>query len=84
MMETTEIENDIEAYAPFRYIITMINFRCWIIRCLISALMESWGIQKIPQLAVHDYYYEDEGVHGYAERVVPPLFDLSPFFSELN
>jgi hypothetical protein len=83
-METTEIENSIEAYAPFRYIITMINFRCWIIRCLISALLEAWGIQKSPQLAVHDYYYEDEGVHGYAERVVPPLFDLSPFFSELN
>ena len=80
-METTEIENDIEAYAPFRYIITMINFRCWILRCLISALMESWGIRNTPQIAVHDNYSDAKGVHGFAELVIPPLFYLSPFFS---
>jgi hypothetical protein len=83
-MKNNENETSIEAYDSFRYNIAMINFRCRIFECLISTLLEGWGIQKMPQPARHDYYYENEGVHGYAERVVPPLFELSPFFSELN
>ncbi|MFZ2073172.1 hypothetical protein [Methanoregula sp.] len=81
-MENSEIENDIEAYAPFRYTISMINVRYWTVRCLISALMEAWGIQKMPQPAVHDHYPDGKGVHGFAELVIPPLFYLSPFFSD--
>jgi hypothetical protein len=51
---------------------------------LFSAFMASWGIQNEPQPAEHHYYYEIEGVHGYAKRVVPPLFELSPFFSDAS
>jgi hypothetical protein len=51
---------------------------------LFSALMASWSIQRYPQPAEHDYYYETEGVLGYAGRVVPPLFELSPFFSDVS
>ncbi len=83
-MEQAEIEAAIEAFAPFRHTIAMINFRCRIFADLISALMASWGIQRDPQPAAPDYYYENEGVHGYAERVVPPLFELSPFFSDVS
>ena len=83
-METTEIENDIEAYAPFRYTIAMINFRCQVFVVRITALMAEWANKNDPQPAEHHYYYEMKGVHGYAERVVPPLFELSPFFSDAN
>jgi hypothetical protein len=83
-MEQAEIEASIEAYAPFRPLIAMINFRCRILADTIFALMASWSIQRDPQPAVRNYYFETEGVHGYAERVVPPLFELSPFFSEIR
>jgi len=83
-MEQAEIEASIEAYSPFRHTIAMINFRCRVFAYLISALMASWCIQKDPQPAVHDGYYENEGVHGHAERVLPPLFEHSPFFSEVR
>ena len=54
----------------------------WTVQCLISALMEAWGIQKMPQPAVHDHYPDSKGVHGFADQVIPPRFYLSPFFSE--
>jgi hypothetical protein len=81
-METTETENDIEAYAPFRYTIAMITFRCQVFVVQIAALMAEWTNKNDPQPAEHHYYYENEGGHGYSERVVPPLFKLSPFFSD--
>jgi hypothetical protein len=81
-MEQAEIAASLEAYAPFRHTIAMINFRCMVFENLLSALMASWCIKNDPQPTEHHYYYENEGVHGYAERVVPPLFELSPFFSD--
>jgi hypothetical protein len=47
----------------------------------ISALLAAWCIQNEPQSAEHNYYPENEGEFGYSERVIPPLFALSPFFS---
>jgi hypothetical protein len=83
-MEQAEIEAALEAFAPFRHIIAMIRFQCRVFEYLISALMANWSIQKEPQPAVHNYYYENEGVLGYAGRVIPPRFELSPFFSEVS
>jgi len=83
-MEQEEIEASIRAYEPFRHIIAMIRLRNQILEYLISALMASWWIQNEPQPAVHDYYYDNEGVLGFAGRVIPPRFELSPFFSEVN
>jgi len=83
-MEQAEIEAALEAFAPFRGIIAMIRFRYMVLEYLISTLMASWCIQKEPQPAEHDYYYENEGGHGYAQQVIPPRFELSPFFSEVS
>jgi hypothetical protein len=83
-MEQAEIEASIEAYAPFRHTIAMIKFRCMVFEYLFSTFMASWCIQREPQPAEHHYYYENEGVLGYAGRVVPPLFELSPFFSDVS
>ncbi|MGA2161282.1 MAG: hypothetical protein ABSG28_03650 [Methanoregula sp.] len=83
-MEQAEIEAAIEAFAPFRHTIAIIKFRCMVFEYLFSALMAGWSIQRDPQPAVRNYYFETEGVHGYAERVVPPLFELSPFFSDAS
>jgi hypothetical protein len=83
-MEQAEIEAAIEAFEPFRHTIALIKCRCMVFEYLFSALMASWSIQRYPQPAEHDYYYETEGVLGYAGRVVPPLFELSPFFSDVS
>jgi hypothetical protein len=83
-MEQEEIEASIKAYEPFRHIIAMIKFQCQVFEYLISALMASWCIQRDPQPVEHNYYCENEGVYSYAERVVPPLFELSPFFSDIS
>jgi hypothetical protein len=83
-MEQAEIEASIRAYEPFRHTIAMIRFRCQLFEYLISTLMANWCIQKEPQPAIHDYYYDNEGVLGYAGRVIPPRFELSPFFSEIR
>lgn len=80
-MEQAEIEASIKAYEPFRYTIAIIKFRCRVFVLRISALMADWVNKNDPQPAEHHYYYENEGVLGYAERVVPPLFEISPFFS---
>ena len=81
-MEQAEIEASLEAYAPFRYTIAIIKFRCQVFVMLISALMADWANKNDPQPTEHHHYYENEGAHGYAVRVVPPLFELSPFFSD--
>ena len=83
-MEKEEIEASIRAYEPFQNIIAMIRFRCQVFEYRISALVASWCITKEPQPAIHDHYYDNEGVLGYAERVIPPRFELSPFFSEVS
>ncbi|WP_292423327.1 hypothetical protein [Methanoregula sp.] len=83
-MEQAEIDAAIEAFAPFRHTIAMIKFRCMVFEFLFSALMASWSIQRDPQPVPRNYYSENEGVHGYAERVIPPLFELSPFFSDVS
>ena len=84
MMDQTEIEADIEAYKPFRHIIAMIKLRCRQLVYAFSALLSSWCIRFEPQPAEHHHYHETRGGFGYAERVIPPLFELSPFFSEMN
>jgi len=81
MIDKTEIEAGIEAYKPFRHIIAMIKIRCRALLYTISALLCAWCIQNDPQPAVHHHYPKNEGRFGYAERVVPPRFELSPFFS---
>ncbi len=68
----------------FRYTIAMIKFRCMVIEYLFSAFMASRGIQNDPQPAEHHQYYENEGVLGYTGRVVPHLFELSLFFSDVS
>ena len=82
-MEQEEIEASIRAYEPFRHTIAMIRLQCQILEYLISALMASWCIKNEPQPAVHDYYYDNKGVLGFAGQVIPPRFELSPFFSEV-
>ena len=83
-MEQAEIEAAIEAFAPFRHTIAMIKFRCMAFEYLFSVLMAGWSIRRDPQPVLRNYYFETEGMHGYAERVIPPLFDLSPFFSDVS
>jgi hypothetical protein len=55
-----------------------------VIEYLFSAFMASRGIQNDPQPAEHHQYYENEGVLGYTGRVVPHLFELSLFFSDVS
>ena len=83
-MEKAEIAASIEAFEPFRHTLAMIKFRCMAFEYLFSALMASWSTRRDPQPVLRNYYFETEGVHGYAERVVPPLFELSPFFSDVS
>jgi hypothetical protein len=82
-MEQAEIEAGIEAYKPFRYLIAVIKIRCRAFLYAISALLAARWLRKDPRPALHHHYHENEGGFGYAERVVPPLFALSPFFSEV-
>ena len=83
-MDKAEIEESIEAYKPFRHIIAMIKIRCRALMYAISAFLAAWCIQNEPQSAEHNYYPENEGEFGYSERVIPPLFALSPFFSVIT
>jgi|GEM_PF-1558099 len=82
MMDQTEIETSIEAYEPFRHIIATIKIRCRAFAYAVTALVSAWSIRFEPQPAEHHHYPETEGSFGFAERVIPPRFELSPFFSE--
>ena len=81
MMDKAEIEESIEAYKPFRHTIAMIRIRCRALMDALSAVFWAWCIRFTPQPAGHHHYFGTRGGFGYAERVVPPLFKISPFFS---
>ena len=84
MMDEAEIQASIEAFKPFRHIIAEIKIRYRALASFFAASTASWLIRFAPQPAEHHHYHESEGGFGFAERVVPPRFELSPFFSDVS
>lgn len=81
MTEDPDLQSTIEAYAPFKKLIKKLNFLARISHFHIIAIIHLWGIGCIRPISLQPrHYYHCQGIHGYAERVVPPLFEISPFF----
>ena len=81
MCDEPDLQSIIEAYAPFRAVIRKLNYRVWISRTLVLAILELWGSGCIRPISLRpENYYRRRGIHGYAQRVLPPRFEISPFY----
>lgn len=73
---------DLAAYDKFRSLIVRINIQCAIFERMIRIIAGIFGMQAIGTTVPHLNYYDTRGFLGYRERVVPPVFVISPFFSD--
>lgn len=82
MIADEEFEESIKAFAPFKYLIANIKLKFRTAGFLVAALIDLWLLKRVSRPPVCDRYIEHGGMLGYSDRVIPPLFDISPFFSE--
>ncbi|MEN6611627.1 MAG: hypothetical protein ABFC24_12360 [Methanoregulaceae archaeon] len=84
MIGISPARGDPAAFEPFRPLIAILNYQMAILELLIRLLSEAWNIKAIPLPDPRFSYLDNEGIQGYGGLVIPPLFDISPFFSRIR
>jgi hypothetical protein len=82
MIADEEYAESIKAFAPYKFVIAALKIQYRNAESLVAALIELWLLKRVSRPSVCDRYIEHGGMLGYSDRVIPPLFDISPFFSE--
>lgn len=84
MPEIPLSRGDLSAFDPYRPLITLLNFQMAILELLLLLVCEAWSVTAVPLPDPRFSYLDNEGVPGYGRLAVPPVFDISPFFSRIR
>lgn len=74
-------EGDLAAFDPYKQLLALIRYQAALLEFMLLLISQAWGMKTSPLPDPHFYYLDNEGVKGYREIVIPPRFELSPFFS---
>ena len=84
MVEISIPDDELAAFDPFRPVIALMNYRVALLEILLRQLADALSLLKSLLPEPYFPYIDNEGKDGFRNQVIPPLFEITPFFSRIS